>query len=208
MYVNGNLEATEPVTHSFEYKAGAAVLVGGTNGSLNAPFQGDISELRFYERALEAIEVTTLYNNGQNFPTLAPQIAMERLHPADFIYNYLLQDIPENWVPFLPVRLPNSTELVLQRGKMQRNLPHLPEELQYSSPLGQLLNEHTHDNPNLYFLKEEEVPRAGVTVSRTFQRTRWTDGRVYTWLGRQKRAGKGAVNSNLQFDKLEDFEEA
>ena len=65
-----------------------------------------------------------------------------------------------------------------------------------------MLKEHNHAS-NLYFLKEEEVPRAGVKVSRTFQRTRWIDGKVFTWLGRQKKAGNGGVNSHLQFDGLE-----
>jgi hypothetical protein len=204
LYVNGNLEATTPATHYFDYQLGAKVIIGGTNEpNMNAPFKGAISELRFYNRALNGESIAQLYNNGQAFPVLSPQVASDSLQPADFIYHYLLNDVPENWIPFLPVRLPNSGELVLQRGKMQRNLAHLLEDMQYIQPQGVLLKEPTQNNSNLYFLKEEEVPRAGVTVTRRFQRTRWTNGEIFTWLGRQKKVGNGGINSNLQFDHLE-----
>jgi hypothetical protein len=206
LYVNGVLEATTSAAHALDYKVGAAVIVGGTNEpTINGPFEGSLSTLRFYNRALSDVEIDQLYNDGQPFPDLAPQVAADNLQPADFIYHYLLNEVPENWIPFVPVRLNN--ELVLQRGKMQRNLPHLLASLRYIKPMGTLLNEHTQSNPNLYFLKEEEVPRAGITVTKRFQRTRWIDGQIYTWLGRQKKAGNGEVNSNLQFDHLEAFEQ-
>ena len=33
-----------------------------------------------------------------------------------------------------------------------------------------------------YFVYEEEVPRAGSVALQSFERTRWSDGRVYVWL--------------------------
>jgi hypothetical protein len=53
-----------------------------------------------------------------------------------------------------------------------------------------------------YFLNEEEVPRAGVVVTRAFQRARWFDGRVYTWLGRRKETGRSQAASGLEFDRI------
>lgn len=53
-----------------------------------------------------------------------------------------------------------------------------------------------------YFLHEEEVPRAGTIVTASFQRTRWFDGQVFTWLGRRKQTGKGEGASGLQFDQV------
>lgn len=53
-----------------------------------------------------------------------------------------------------------------------------------------------------YFLHEEEVPRAGVIVTRTFQRARWFDGKVHTWLGRKKETGRGEGASGLVFDQI------
>jgi hypothetical protein len=53
-----------------------------------------------------------------------------------------------------------------------------------------------------YFLHEEEVPRAGVIVTRSFQRARWFDGKVYTWIGRRKQTGRGEGASGLAFDQI------
>jgi hypothetical protein len=52
-------------------------------------------------------------------------------------------------------------------------------------------------------LNEEEVPRAGAVVTRTFQYTRWTDGGVHLWLARRKRPGRGEGSSGLRFDFIE-----
>lgn len=100
--------------------------------------------------------------------------------------------VPSNWTPFLAVRIPGSTsEIRLQRARMPAARP----------PRGQLLTEV----PPPYFVNEEEVPRAGVLVQRSWQRTRWTDGQVYLWLGRYKEAGRGEGHSDLKFDQLEDI---
>jgi hypothetical protein len=54
-----------------------------------------------------------------------------------------------------------------------------------------------------YFLHEEEVPRAGAIVTRGFQRARWFDGKIYTWIGRKKETGRGQGASGLVFDRVE-----
>jgi hypothetical protein len=53
-----------------------------------------------------------------------------------------------------------------------------------------------------YILHEEEVPRTGVVVSQSFQRTRWYGGRVFTWVGVRKSTGRGEGSSGLAFDQL------
>ena len=58
--------------------------------------------------------------------------------------------------------------------------------------------------PERYFIAEEEVPRAGRIVTRAFQRTRWLDGRVLLWLGRQTETGRGEGTSGLEFDVIEE----
>jgi hypothetical protein len=55
-----------------------------------------------------------------------------------------------------------------------------------------------------YFVHEEEVSRAGTRVMQTFERTRWTDGRVYTWLRVVRQTGRGEGSSGLAFDQLVD----
>jgi hypothetical protein len=50
---------------------------------------------------------------------------------------------------------------------------------------------------------EEEVPREGVRVTRSYQYTRWTDGSTHLWMGRRKGVGRGEGSSGLRFDRLE-----
>jgi hypothetical protein len=71
-------------------------------------------------------------------------------------------------------------------------------------PRGQLLREGL-DNGGAaaYFIHEEEVPRAGIEVTRSFQRTRWTDGGVIVWMGMRKQTGRGEASSGLRFDILQ-----
>jgi hypothetical protein len=39
-------------------------------------------------------------------------------------------------------------------------------------------------------------------VTRAFQRTRWLDGKVFTWIGRRKETGRGQGASGLEFDRV------
>ncbi len=56
--------------------------------------------------------------------------------------------------------------------------------------------------PEPYFVHEEEVSRAGTRVMQAYQRTRATDGRVYTWLRVRRQTGRGEGSSGLAFDQL------
>jgi hypothetical protein len=53
-----------------------------------------------------------------------------------------------------------------------------------------------------YYLYEEEVPRAGPRVLQSFERTRWSDGRVYVWLRVRRQVGRGEGLSGLRFDEI------
>ena len=111
--------------------------------------------------------------------------------------------VPENWIPFIPMRKGGvmSREIQLRRAAMPRLIPgRTPERVR---PRTDLLKEGY--NPvagtwDPYFIYEEEVPRSGAIVNRTWQRTRWMDGSVLTWLGRRKQNGRGEVNSGLEYD--------
>lgn len=110
--------------------------------------------------------------------------------------------MPENWIPFLPVQIsPETGQVRLQRGRMARVVPGTASE--WVSPRGGILGVGLNqDPPQPYYIHEEEVPRAGARVSRSFQRTRLYDGRVFTWLGRKKSVGRGEGESGLRFDQL------
>lgn len=112
--------------------------------------------------------------------------------------RYLLgTTVPENWIPFLPVQRPGSSQdIVFQRAAMpQMGVP--PRDVIKAK--GVLLNEPTLP----WFVNEEEIPYAGTIVTRSFQRARWYDGRTYVWIGRRRETGRGVGNSNLRFDQIE-----
>lgn len=103
--------------------------------------------------------------------------------------------VPENWIPFIPVHKPGSEqEIRLQRAKIPNASP----------PASLLLRERQP----VHFIEEEEVPRAGVIVKRTFKRTRWIDGKTILWVGRTKNTGRGEGWSGLMFDRLLPIEKA
>lgn len=118
--------------------------------------------------------------------------------------------VSENWIPFIPVHLPGSNrEIRLQRATMPRLIPGTPDNLKtnHVEPRGQILRAGLDAKPRQpYFIHEEEVPRAGVVVTRTYRRTRWRDGRIYTWLGRRKQTGRGQGSSGLKFDQIAPLE--
>jgi hypothetical protein len=113
--------------------------------------------------------------------------------PNEANISYLLgTTVPENWVPFIPARKPGSTrEIRLQRAAM----PRLTDLIQGSviRPRGRILRVNLDEDrqDTTYFIHEEEVPRAGVIVTRQFQRARGSNGEVFTWVGRRKVTGRG-----------------
>jgi len=50
---------------------------------------------------------------------------------------------------------------------------------------------------------EEEVPREGARVTRSYQFARWLDGSTHLWMGRRKQVGRGEGSSGLCFDTVE-----
>lgn len=57
-----------------------------------------------------------------------------------------------------------------------------------------------------YFINEEVVGRSGFVITSSFQRARWYDGTVFTWIERSVKGGRGEGNSGLKFDVLADKE--
>lgn len=122
---------------------------------------------------------------------------------ADLRYR-LMTSVPEHWIPFLSAHVNGSNrQTVLQRGSMPRILRHGSPPFTKVKPREQLLREGLDQvSVSGYFIQEEEVPRAGIEVSRSFQRTRWTDGRAVVWMGMRKGIGRGEGSSGLSFDVL------
>lgn len=143
-----------------------------------------------YEAATDLIRHLTPALGGAEPPASGAEIAYR-----------LRTSVAENWIPFIAVHRPDSRRRIrLQRAAMPRladasNLPVRPR----GAILGHGLDAEV---PEAYFVHNEEVPKAGAVVTRSFQRARWWDGRAYTWLGRRKQTGRGQGSSGLEFDKL------
>jgi hypothetical protein len=125
---------------------------------------------------------------------------------ADIAY-LAMTSVPENWIPFMPVHVPGSVrEIQLQRSRMLRILegdPNPPVKVPPRSTLvRQGLDVPPPQKPQSYFVHEEEVPRAGATVTESFRRTRWTKGEAWVWLGVQKQTGRGERSSGLACDSI------
>jgi hypothetical protein len=120
--------------------------------------------------------------------------------PAAPIRYTAMTGVPEEWIPFIPVRVDGSTrETQLQRAAMPRFLDNAPPPPLPVEPRTPLLRQN---HPNAYFINEEEVPRAGVRITQCYQRTRRADGSVVVWYGARKTTGRGEGASGLAFDQI------
>ncbi len=115
---------------------------------------------------------------------------------AQLLYR-LQTDVPDHWHPFVPVRAagvaPTAGVIQLERRPMVRVLPDGTSVA--IQPKGRIL---TAEDP--LRLEEEEVPRDGTEVVRTFQLTRWSNGRYYLWSGRGRTTGAGEGRSSFRTD--------
>lgn len=125
-----------------------------------------------------------------------PPRGLLRLIPNTRLRYDLMPDMPDHWLPLMPVRQPTADgtdqAIFLKRGGLLEEGQQLP-----SLPKGALLGANEG-----FQLHEEEVPRSGANVTRAWQLVRWYDGRHSLWVGRRKRAGMGEIRSGLEFDML------
>lgn len=108
----------------------------------------------------------------------------------------LATTVPDYWLPLVPVRPdPTRPDIRLRRGRVlldDGGEPAIPQSRGRILEPGRPLE-----------LFEEEVPRAGVRVTRAFQIARWTDGSTHLWLSRRKAPGRGEGFSGLRYDFIE-----
>lgn len=117
--------------------------------------------------------------------------------------RYLLStSVPEHWIPFIPIQDSNNTRsIVLQRAAQPRYVDGVPTT---ALPAIGARTGIVGNPAAPYFVFEEEVPRAGVIVQETWQRTRWYNGKTVLWKGRKKQTGRGEATSNLMFDQVKE----
>ena len=110
-------------------------------------------------------------------------------------YYDLSSDVPEHWVPLLPVQIPLPAGGVQTR--LKRGAVLVADGTQrVRSALGEILATGSE-----LLLRDEEVPREGVRVTRQYELARWIGGTTFLWAGRKKQVGRGEGSSGLAFDR-------
>jgi len=108
---------------------------------------------------------------------------------AGAVVRYQIETtVPTDWFPYIPVEVTNVvTQVLLRQGEVERGTPSLVV------PKGRVL-------PGVKELREQEVPRTGVRITRVVNRSRWLDGSTHLWVARRKTSGRGEGSSGLRFD--------
>jgi hypothetical protein len=126
---------------------------------------------------------------------------------APLVYR-LATPVPAHWLPLVPVPAEGSdpgTAPVIQLQRRALLRTEADGTRRAIHPRGLLLRSDPSkpvDSEPALRIEEEEVPREGAVVTRSFQYARWFDGRSLLWLGRSKTAGRGEGASGLRFDVI------
>ena len=117
--------------------------------------------------------------------------------------RYLLaSEVPRNWIPLLPVQVPNPRQpntpgQILSRLKRGAMLQADGTTTTIHSEAGEVLRSVAN-----LLLYDEEVPREGARVTRQRRLARWSDGSTWLWTGFRNEVGQGEGASALRFDQL------
>ncbi len=116
--------------------------------------------------------------------------------------RYLLSsEVPHNWIPLLPVQVPNplqpnATGQILSRLKRGAVLQTDGTTTRHAAT-GEVLRSVAD-----LLLYDEEVPREGARITRQRRLARWIDGSTWLWTGFRSHVGQGEGASALRFDQL------
>ncbi len=116
--------------------------------------------------------------------------------PDDGAWRYqLATDVPDHWVPLVPVRINGARpDVVLRRGRVAA----AGDVGDANTAKGRILEP---ERP--FILCEEELPTGGLRVTRAYQLARSADGGVHLWTGRRKQPSGGPMaRTPLHFDKV------
>lgn len=124
-------------------------------------------------------------------------------------YKIADYDVPENCIPFMPVHTPDSNRSIrFQRAAMPRILEGYDIDLiRPNTSILKSAPPPPQSAPGAYvpyYINEEELARAGLIIQTRFQRTRWYNGKIVSWLGYQRRTGRGSTSSGLEYDMVKD----
>lgn len=178
-------------------------------GMVKAQQSRPVEEVRFMRDEMAnmvwGIESTVPAPLGNGRPGSELNAAKPAREQGDKLWYVERSDVPVQWIPFVPIKN-DGGRLVLRRGKLtdetgntiRPNTSLLRAGLDKNDVLARAAN----GKAMTYDIEENEIPRDGITVTKTWQRTRWTNGEVYVWLGMRKSAGRREGSSGLGFDEV------
>jgi hypothetical protein len=103
----------------------------------------------------------------------------------------IVEQPPASWLPLVPVKSGiDQVELEV------RALPDGQDPPQPLLPQGRIVRVGD-------LIREEEVPRRGLTLTRSYQYARWRNGESLLWIGRDRRLGQDEGTSGLRYDVAE-----
>jgi hypothetical protein len=143
-----------------------------------------------------AVEALVRDDAGRARDRFAEWAAREPPPPvtSDFPLYRVATEVPQHWFPLVPEQLDDHESVRLRLVPLTRHEDGRPVKLE---PAGTLLPAKDA------WLYEEEVPRTGVQVTRTWQHARWHDGSRHLWQARRKQTGRGEGSSGLRYDHVE-----
>ncbi|WP_038163244.1 hypothetical protein [Verrucomicrobium sp. BvORR106] len=163
-----------------------------------------LEEVRFLRDEMAnmawAVEHTAENGLGRAWPGHERDLALPpplTSGPVDTPLRYQLQTrVPQNWLPLIPVAIdPQEGDIALELGALLTQ----GENPQPIRPTGRILQPSAIGSV-AYRIREEEVPREGLQVSRVMCRCRGSDGSTHLWVARRKQIGRGEGSSGLRFD--------
>jgi hypothetical protein len=102
--------------------------------------------------------------------------------------------VPDPWIPLI------ASQLDMNRPRLRRVA--MPDAAGLASPViakGRVLAPEVAD----FYLYDEEVPREGTRVARSYRLGRWIGGETVLWAGRTREVGGGEGSAGLIFDRAE-----
>jgi hypothetical protein len=103
----------------------------------------------------------------------------------------LATEVPGNWIPLLPQRAADGSLRFVRAAMLAPDGSNVTRRAR-----SDLLNAVSR-----LAIFDEEIPRAGVRVTRHVERARWLGGRTLAWIGLRKGSGRGEGSSALRFDE-------
>ncbi|MET0333328.1 MAG: hypothetical protein ABW190_03580 [Rhizobacter sp.] len=111
----------------------------------------------------------------------------------------LASEVPDHWVPLLPVQTRGADGRVVSRLRRGAVLQTNGDAPVLQPALGRILNA-----ADPFEVHDEEIPREGLQLTLGRRLVRWTDGSTCVWTAYRRRIGRGEGASGLRFDQADE----